>query len=336
MTVAQRIAEVLSAVAYGDAFGMPVEMFSREKIVGLGGVHELLPGHPDNPISGTLAAGQVTDDTIVTEIVARVVVAGRGEVDPVALLREVAAWSRAHPDLKVIGPSTLRALDELERGTPLDRMGLTGDTDGAAMRITPVGVVCSVDDLDALVATVAHSCRATHHTSVGISAASAIAAGIAYGVGGGASVSGMVDACQAGAEAGRRRGVPGCWPRIADRIDLALKLSARHADDDAALDALHHRLGTTVLAADAVPAAVALAARADGDVHRAAWLAANVGGDTDTIAALACALTAAVAGGASMRPDVLDAVLAVNHLDFGPLGEQLAQVRAERLAAARA
>ena len=47
---------------------------------------------------------------------------------------------RARGSLSLLGPSTKRALAALLAGTPLDETGRTGTTNGAAMRITPVGV----------------------------------------------------------------------------------------------------------------------------------------------------------------------------------------------------
>ena len=53
------------------------------------------------------------------------------------------AWERdmtARGSLDLLGPSTRRALDAVLAGTPPEEAGRSGDTNGAAMRIAPVGL----------------------------------------------------------------------------------------------------------------------------------------------------------------------------------------------------
>ena len=56
-----------------------------------------------------------------------------------------------------------------------DEAGRWGDTNGAAMRITPVGIATPVEPLDGLCAAVARASRLTHNTGVAISGAAAVA-----------------------------------------------------------------------------------------------------------------------------------------------------------------
>ena len=66
----KRIRGALVGIAYGDSFGMPVEMWSREKIAAeYGRIREHLPGDDNNFISKGLKACEVTDDTINTILV---------------------------------------------------------------------------------------------------------------------------------------------------------------------------------------------------------------------------------------------------------------------------
>jgi ADP-ribosylglycohydrolase len=57
--------------------------------------------------------------------------------------------ARGSADL--LGPSTKRACEAIRAGVPVGEAGRTGDTNGAAMRIAPVGVAVPVTDLAALV-----------------------------------------------------------------------------------------------------------------------------------------------------------------------------------------
>ncbi|TGV47407.1 ADP-ribosylglycohydrolase family protein, partial [bacterium M00.F.Ca.ET.141.01.1.1] len=54
-----------------------------------------------------------------------------------------------------------------------------------AMRVGPAGIMMPPEPLDALVAKVAETCRATHNTSIAIASAAAVAAAVSRGVSGG-------------------------------------------------------------------------------------------------------------------------------------------------------
>ncbi|WP_287178082.1 ADP-ribosylglycohydrolase family protein, partial [Mesorhizobium sp.] len=73
------------------------------------------------------------------------------------------------------------------------------------MRIAPVGIMMPPEPLDALVAKVAETCRATHNTSIAIASAAAVAAAVSRGVAGGdwrAAADRAVVAAKRGAELG--------------------------------------------------------------------------------------------------------------------------------------
>lgn len=93
----------------------------------------------------------------------------------------------------LLGPSTKRALSRLQDGVPTDEAGRTGTTNGAAMRVTPVGIATPSGNLHALVDAVVATARVTHNTSLGIAAAAAVAAAVSAGVDG-ASLAEALDA----------------------------------------------------------------------------------------------------------------------------------------------
>src|SRR5215469_16585840 len=73
----------LYGLAIGDALGMPVQSLSRAEIVARYGplVSEFCAGPGGHPLAAGLPAGSVTDDTEQAVLLARLVVAGGGEVD---------------------------------------------------------------------------------------------------------------------------------------------------------------------------------------------------------------------------------------------------------------
>src|SRR5215813_10992657 len=110
----------LYGLAIGDALG--------------GGFHAGPPGHP---LAAGLPAGSVTDDTEQAVLLARLVVAGGGEVDAGDLARDLLAWEesmRARGTLDLLGPSTRQALGALAGGADVAEAGRAGLTNGAAMR----------------------------------------------------------------------------------------------------------------------------------------------------------------------------------------------------------
>jgi len=83
-----------------------------------------------------------------------------------------------------VGPSTKRAMLAYQAKVAVTEIGRTGVTNGAAMRISPIGVYAGLRamSLEALVDTVEVACLPTHHTAPAISGAAAIAAAIAAGI----------------------------------------------------------------------------------------------------------------------------------------------------------
>lgn len=288
----------LVGCALGDALGMPTQVLSAAEICRTYGHVEgfVAPG-ADHPVSKGQPAGMVTDDTEQTLLLAEALLQSPGRFDHRAWVERLLAWEadvKARGSYDLLGPSTKRAIDLIRGGTPPEEAGRAGTTNGAAMRIAPVGVMMPVEPLDRLVARVAETCRATHATTVAIAAAAAVAAAVSAAIGGAP----WREAGERGvAAAAAARGV-GAWsasPDMAARIEWARALVAGR-DEDAARGAIADLIGTGVAAQESVPAAFAVVVAAAGDPWRAAVMAANLGGDTDTIGAIAAGMAGAASG----------------------------------------
>ena len=79
--------------------------------------------------------------------------------------------------------------------------------------------------------------------------------------------------------------------------------------------------------AESVPTAFAIARIADGDVWRACTGAVSLGGDTDTIAAMAGAMVGACTGLARLPSDAVRKVREVNLIDLEPIARGLLDLR---------
>ena len=289
--------------ALGDAMGMPTQMLSLAEIARAHGYVDgfVAPGD-DHPVSRGLAAGTVTDDTEQTLLLARLLLDSPDDgFDHDAWVAALLDWEK---DVKargihdLLGPSTKRALLAIAGGTPPEEAGRAGDTNGAAMRIAPIGIITRPDPLAELVDRVAETCRATHNTSVGIAAASAVAAAISSGIEG-ADWRSATDTAVSAATAARDRGEWVAGADIAARVGWAREL-VDGVPSDTAATRIVTLIGTSVAAQESVPAAFAVLAAVRGDAWQAAVLAANLGGDTDTIGAIASSIAGACTGASAL------------------------------------
>ncbi|MFD5319263.1 ADP-ribosylglycohydrolase family protein [Streptomyces sp. NPDC127098] len=332
MTAPSQLDRALGAsygLALGDALGMPTQSMSREQVRRVyGTISGFRDSAPDNPISAGMAAGSVTDDTEQAVLVGRLLVEGLGRIDPLRLARELLDWEKemkAKGSLDLLGPSTKAALDAVARGVPPAEAGRFGTTNGAAMRVTPVGVAFPAEPLEPFLDRVVESCQVTHDTTIGIAGAAAVAAAVSTGVAGG-TLDEAVRAAVAAARAGARRGHWIAGADVAARIEWAWQLVGGQSEERS-LELISTLVGTSVATQESVPAAFAVLALAEGDPWRAAVLAANLGGDTDTIGAVAGAIAGSVAGLSALPTDAVRTLRDVNSLDLEPLTARLIALR---------
>lgn len=154
---------------------------------------------------------------------------------------------------------------------------------GAAMRIAPVGARWA-DDPDALDAAARRSARVTHTHPIGVDAAVAVARAV-----GRAAAAGRFTPQDVAALA-----------TVADTSELAERLHrAAELDADTALPRVARMLGNAVVAHRSVPAAL-WAAATGRDLTDTVVRALGIGGDADTIGAMAAAIRGAADGEAAI------------------------------------
>lgn len=331
MTGAQdRAAGALYGLAIGDALGMPAESLSRAQVAARYGplLDWFQPGAADQPLAPGRPAGTVTDDTEQALLLARLLIAGGGRIDPAEFARQLLSWEesmRLRGELSLLGPSTKRALAALLAGTDIAETGRSGTTNGAAMRITPVGVATPCDDLGGLVDQVVEASRVTHNTGVALAGAAAVAAGVSAGVAG-ASVPDATETAIAAASLAAGRGHWVAAADVAARIRWAAGLTAG-LGVPAVLDTVYTLVGTSLASQESVPAAFAILAAAPDDPWLVCRMAASAGGDTDTIAAMAGAVAGACHGVAAFPARARGTVAEVNGLRLDEVAAGLLAVR---------
>ncbi|MCI2417938.1 ADP-ribosylglycohydrolase family protein [Saccharopolyspora sp. K220] len=329
MSIEQRACGALLGLAIGDALGMPTQSMPRDEILRrYGELTGFLPGPADQPIAPNMAAGSVTDDTEQAMLVADLLLEGVGHIDARRLADRLLAWEqdmRRRGSLDLLGPSTKRAVDAVAAGTPVEETGRFGTTNGAAMRIAPVGVVAPVEDLGALVDLVVEASSVTHSTSVALAGAAAVAAAVSAGIAG----AGVAEAVRLAAEAATLAVHKGHWVAAGD---IATRLTWAHglveaSNPSAAAELIEKLVGTSVATQESVPAVFAVLAVWPDDPWRACRFAASLGGDCDTIAAMVGAIAGACHGRAAFPEDAIGTVHDVNKLPFEQTAIELLKLR---------
>jgi ADP-ribosylglycohydrolase len=384
---ASRARGALYGLAIGDALGMPTQMLSRAQIRARWG--ELLtgfePAPPGHPIAAGLPAGAITDDTEQAVLLGRLLVKSHGTIDPNELARALVNWERKMAErgsLDLLGPSTRRACAAILAGVPPDEAGATGATNGAAMRIAPVGIAVALapatpaalpspapssrgpapsspspapsspspappgpgpatprspapsspspapsSGLSTLVDQAVAASSVTHDTGIALAGAAAVAAAVSAGVSGAGIAEATVLAVQAARIAARR----GHWVAGADvaaRIEWATSLVAGRDEAEAA-ELIYTLVGTSLATQESVPAAFAVLAAEPADPWRACLLAASLGGDCDTIAAMTGAIAGACHGVGAFPPEAI-AVIDAHGLGLADLADDLMVLRARQ------
>jgi ADP-ribosylglycohydrolase len=318
----------LYGLAIGDALGMPTQLLSRAEIGERWG--GLLPGFepapPGHPIAAGMPAGAITDDTEQAVLLGRLLVRGNGAVDPRELADALVGWERdmaARGSRDLLGPSTKRAVAAVLAGTPPEEAGSSGTTNGAAMRIPPLGIATPLN-LPTLVDRVVAASMVTHNTSLALAGAAAVAAAVSAGVSG-APIAAATTIAVAAARLAAGRGHWVAGADVAARIQWAAGLVAGRDPAEAA-ELIYTLVGTSLATQESVPAAFAVLAAVPDDPWRACLLAASLGGDCDTIAAMAGAVAGACHGVGAFPPPALE-VIEAHGLGLAALADDLYALR---------
>lgn len=336
----------LAGLALGDALGMPTQAMSPQQIRAVyGRVTGLVDADASQPYAPGMAAGSVTDDTEQALLVASLLVRGRGlasgrvALDAGEFSDALLAWEDSmirRGSLDLLGPSTKAALERVRAGEDPLTVGGEGTTNGAAMRVTPIGIAVSTSDPQAFADAVWSSCQVTHATRQGFQSAALVAAAVSLGI----------DSARSTAPDLRRLlwkaltfvdslPVRGAWapdPDVVAATRRAMQLSINPASSS--LECLIEQVGTSVASAHAIPMAFALLAR--NPSPQALLDAANIGGDTDTIGAIAGAILGGLLGVEVLDGCDLARVEEVSRLDLRSVALELLELRAAHEPAASA
>lgn len=327
----------LAGLALGDALGMPTQAMSPEQIRAVyGRITGLVDGDASQPYAPGMPAGSVTDDTEQALLIASLLVRGRGSssgrvaLDAGEFAHALLAWEDSmirRGSLDLLGPSTKAALERVRAGEDPLTVGGAGTTNGAAMRVTPIGIAMPTADPQAFAEAVWSSCQVTHATRQGFQSAALVAAAVSFGIDTARSTSpnlrGLLWKAVTYVDSLPERGAWTPDPDVVAATRRAMQLVANPASSS--LECLVEQVGTSVASAQAIPMSFALLAR--NPSPQALMDAANIGGDTDTIGAIAGAILGAALGVEVLPTDSLSRIEEVSHLGLPTVARELLELR---------
>jgi ADP-ribosylglycohydrolase/tetratricopeptide (TPR) repeat protein len=162
----ERIDGALTAYACGDALGLPWESRPGENAIPTVSQIEQLPARDDWP------RGVTSDDTALTLLVARHLADRDGTGDASAFLADLA---NQEPRIRGLGPTTTAAIEQFRRTGRADPSPDRA-TNGAAMRALPVGWVLPHNQPDRRRQLAIEMSQATHTAPAALVAACVVAA----------------------------------------------------------------------------------------------------------------------------------------------------------------
>ena len=317
----ERILGCLKGIGTGDAVGKQTETLSREGVIrwyphGIRGFEgppgSVIPRYAGNA-KREWRVGETTDDTERTVAVARAILRD-GDVRHASIGGEMLRCSKCvHPGIA--------SLWEFHQAGDAARVTLDHDGCGAAVRVAPVGILYRSRRLDDIVIGAREAAIPTHGGPLALAAAAATAAAVSAAIDGADphQIIGLAARAATRAESDRSGSADARFARAIHTIHSDL---SRRAHLDAADIAATHFPDNPLTI---VPLAIALATVMPS-AEQAILLAANIGGDSDSVASIAGAIL-----GARWPETVNDewyrVVETVNDHRLADLGEELSALR---------
>ncbi|MEY8711565.1 hypothetical protein A9B99_04075 [Mangrovibacter phragmitis] len=328
----ERVLGALYGQALGDAMGMPSELWPRKRVKAhFGWIDRFLPGPAENNAACYFNRAEFTDDTSMALCLADAIIECDGQINADVIGKHILRWAESFDafNKNVLGPTSKIALNAIRDGKPVSELENNGVTNGAAMRASPLGCLLPATHLAQFVDQVALASSPTHKSDLAIAGAVVVAWAISRAIDGERWQS-IVDALPGIARYAQEAKPTTFSPSLAARLELALK-TVREADGtESASEQVYQLVGAGTSTIESVPAAIAMVELAGTDPNRCAILCANLGGDTDTIGAMATAICGALHGVQAINPSFKSELDAVNQPNFTRYCDALLRYREQR------
>lgn len=336
-SLADRILAALVGAAAGDGMGAATEARTTRQIIEYFGhpVTDFQAPPPDTFGAGNVP-GQVTDDFSSAFFLAESIADNGGVVSTKAVSAALVRWSEHTVFFdRFAGPTTRMAIKRCKgEALPVSNgvnLASRQATNGAAMRISPVGLF-HPGDLEKTIRDSITVTMVTHDNVLALSGACAVSCAVSRALMPDADLYQVLQAARFGAVEGERRGrlvardVPG--PSVVLRLDEALRIALGPGSSEEKMHALGRRIGAGLHIAEAVPCALGFVAANPQNAVDAIIGAVNVGYDTDTVATMTGAVVGALHGTAAFPAHYLPTVQRANDLDIQTLSQKIAALAA--------
>lgn len=314
-----KIAGALYGMALGDAMGMPAELWGRNrarKFFG-GPITELLDGPKENDVAFNYKKGQFTDDTGQALVLLDSISTTEYVPDVRDIAKRMLEWTEKENAFEnnILGPTSKLALANFRDGIDASVITNKALSNGSAMRIPPIGCLFTPDKKQELVNYVYGVSQATHTSDVTIAGAAMIAMGVSSALVNDDFEKIIEDILDI-EELGYERGCETFSPRLKARCEIGLEIARKcQGNDEEFMEQIYNVIGAGVGIIESVPAAVAIAYYAQ-EPNKCCLLCANLGGDTDTIGAMATAICGAYTGIETFNPEYISTLQKQNEVDF--------------------
>lgn len=314
-----KIAGALYGMALGDAMGMPAELWGRQRTRDFFGspIKEFLDGPAENDVAFNYKKGQFTDDTGQALVLLDSISSTDFKPDSKDIAIRLLDWAEKENAFEnnILGPTSKVALANFRDGIDSSKITDKALSNGSAMRIAPIGCLFTPDRKQDIVDYVYEVSKATHTSDVTIAGAAMIAVGVSSAIVNKSFLK-IIDDIMSIESLGYEKGCETFSPRLKARCEIGLDLVEKYKDDqDTFIEKVYDIIGAGVGIIESVPAAITIAAYAK-DSNEASVLCANLGGDTDTIGAMATAICGAYTGFSGIKKEYIDTMRIQNDVDF--------------------
>ena len=280
-----KIAGTIYGMALGDAMGMPPELWSRRKLKDFfDEIKGFLDGPKENNVACNYTKGQYTDDTAQALVILDSLVDTNFIPQPKDIATKLLAWADKENAFEnnILGPTSKAALSSFREGKDASSITNEAQSNGSAMRIAPIGCLFKSSDK-------------THSSDVTIGGAAMIAMAVSSAMENDDFEKIMEDVYEI-EEISTKLGYETINPSLKARTKLGVELAKKYkGNDEKFLESIYSLIGAGVIISESVPAALSIAYYAK-DPNKCSILCANLGGDTDTIGAMATAICGAYSG----------------------------------------
>lgn len=321
--------------AVGDAMGAVTETKTTEMILEMfGGYVDDIVVPPDDCYVRGRQAGSVTDDFSLAYFTAIELVKCKNKVTKEVAESALLTWSEYPEFFSLAGPTTECAVRRMRGQEPEEKEENNYPccdnmvaTDGAAMKIFPVGLI-NPGNLDKAIEEAAIMCLPTHPYDATISSAAAVAAAVAKAMEPDATLDDVLEAGLYGAakgyKLGGKLGKSLAVPSVEKRMRLAIEIGRRGESWEETMRELADVIGSGISATEAIPCAFGILAANPDDTMGAIRMSANIGNDTDTIGTMVGAMAGALYGAKTIPGKFLNTINNVNGFDLERVAQDIA------------